>query len=90
MIEVFLPKFWVFYYDIILRPEIVQVSRQQVSLVAQLDNIKCVISVVYASVEYVERRVLWVEMESLKYKFCLAWSAVRDYNSVLLEIFNNN
>ncbi|XP_019432044.1 PREDICTED: uncharacterized protein LOC109339110 [Lupinus angustifolius] len=66
-----------------LHPVIIANSSQQISISLDLENHHFFICAVYAHTNYLQRRQLWEEINSVMHNFPGAWCCVGDFNVVL-------
>lgn len=77
-----LPNFWCLCKSI-YDPSIVMKSSQQVSFSFSADGQNMFMSVVYAAIDYIQRRLLWKELNDLQVSFKGLWCFIDDFNAIL-------
>lgn len=78
-----IPNLLVFHSVSTNAPDVIFNSSQQVTLLTDFSNKKCLVTLVYASTDYVVRRDLWDDFAHLKTMSSWPWMAIGDFNCVL-------
>jgi hypothetical protein len=66
-----------------LNPVILSITDQQISFSIQENNLTYCISAIYASNNYIHRRLLWQTLENNQRQYNLPWCSIGDFNTIL-------
>lgn len=66
-----------------LNPSIIDIDNQQVSFTISVDNLTFGFNAVYASTNYITRRLLWTKLQHIHNQYNIPWCSIGDFNSIL-------
>jgi len=77
-----IPNLWCFCSNHI-NPDIISFDNQQVTFTFVDNNLTFCISTIYASIDHIIRRQLWLNLQTLHTQINRPWCAIGDFNSIL-------
>jgi hypothetical protein len=66
-----------------LNPTIIDIDNQQVSFTICVDNLTFGFNAIYASTNYITRRLLWSKLQIIHNQHNIPWCSIGDFNSIL-------
>jgi len=66
-----------------LNPTLIDIDNQQVSFTISVNNLTYGFNAVYASTNYITRRLLWSKLQNIHNQHNIPWCAIGDFNSII-------